>query len=438
MVASDGTVISYRRAALDVAAPATSNGWTFAAKVKIDTLPGTATYLVNGGDTWAAAWKNNVFVASDGTVWASCYSPNGAGLGTYDCGTDAAVFTAGGAAKTLHVVCDITQAAADDKIKIYVDGVQQATTTYENVAGSGPVSWTGNVVTTRFVFNGNSINHTSSLFTASTGYCLVGQAGFYFFDFEPITDTTRFYNGGDVDINTIKGTGAFCLSGPVADWNAGTNNLGDAGDLVVVSTYTATSASHNGAAALTGTGSQSATGARITFSTAALAGSGAQVCAGTTSTFGVAALAGTGSAAISGTRTSFASANISATGSASISGTRTVNAVANLSGTGSETISGVVGGDATANLTATGAMTASGSVSRFGVATLAGTSGQSAIAWLARFGAASLSSVGSMVVAGSLPFVQLAISALRAVTVPPEDRSIDVPNEDRSVVVFEP
>lgn len=318
MVKASGAAHLARRLALDVDAPATSNGYTFAAKIKLPALPPTDAYyrFLDIGDNSASAQRCSVLVDKDGKLWASMYTTPAGSSGAYDISTDAAVWTAG-ATKTIHVVCDLSQAVAADKMKLYVDGAFPAQTVFPAVVGSGPINWQNSPVSRRHALGVSLTSVLSNPMTVDAATRLVGEVGFYFFDFEPYTDTTRFYNGGDVAPATMLGTAAVLVSGLAFTWNAGTNQ-GDAGDYLVTGAYT----DSYGFAVLPSTATMDVTGTVSKLSDATLTGTGTLEVSGTViSQVNRATLTGTGSLTVDGYGTRFGLANLSGTGTETIIGT---------------------------------------------------------------------------------------------------------------------
>ena len=153
-----------------------------------------------------------------------------------------------------------------------------------------------------------------------------------------------------------------------------------------------------GAAALSGTGTLTATASTAGTQTgaAALSGTGDLTSAGTVTRLGGAALSGSGALAGAGTRTTSGGAGLTGSGTLATAGIRTRSSDAALSGSGTLATAGTVTPGATygAALTGTGLLATAGVRTRFGEVTLFGTGNLAATGFRSFDGSASLSGTG--------------------------------------------
>jgi len=202
------------------------------------------------------------------------------------------------------------------------------------------------------------------------------------------------------------------VTGPTTAWTTTTaNRTAVAAEVIVSPWYTEQYRTVTGAAALTGTGSQTAAGVRKRIGAATLSGTGSLTAAGTvtpgsTTVTGAADLTGTGTLSASGTRTRSGAATLTGTGTQTASGTRTTIGAATLTGTGTLSASGTRTRSGAAALTGTGTLSASASaVVIVGAATLTGTGTSTSAGTRTTNGAATLTGAGTSTSAGTVVIV---------------------------------
>ncbi len=156
--------------------------------------------------------------------------------------------------------------------------------------------------------------------------------------------------GNGANESTITGTSV--ASSAVAVWNRGAP---------IITVHAANPFSTvSGSAAITGTGTISASGVRKRFGAATITGSGTVSATGVRKRFATAAVSGTGAVSASGTVTRSGSAAITGTGTITIAGVRTVLAAAALSGAGAIVAAGARGAAGSAAIVGTGTISATG------------------------------------------------------------------------------
>ena len=268
----------------------------------------------------------------------------------------------------------------------YVAGwIQVSSTTTINAAGWHHVAYTYDGTTVRFYLDGQpdgtSTNARTMVFASKA--CAIGRYG----DFGG-----AYFNGNIDEVAVYKS--ALSAARILAHYEAGVGK--------------------RGAAALTGTGSLTATGGQTLGGDATLSGAGSLTADGVAVVFGAASLTGTGDLTADALRAVDGAAALTGTGDLSASGDRQVDGAATLEGAGDLSAEGVRSTDGASALTGTGDLTAAGDRTLFAAATLTGAGDLSADGDVFDFwtGEATLPGSGTLVATGTrLVFAQAVLGA---------------------------
>lgn len=191
------------------------------------------------------------------------------------------------------------------------------------------------------------------------------------------------------------------LAAAIVQWGRSTDTNAIPRLKALMLEYGATVGSQSGAAALTGTGSLSATAVREQPGSASPAGAGDLSASGLAVSSGAAAIAGAGALSASGLAEVFGSAALTGSGGSSIAAVREVPGSAALAGSGAASASGLQVSQASSALSGVGSLAASGETEASGAAAdLAGSGSLQATGRVEKLGAAALAAAGALAATG--------------------------------------
>lgn len=205
--------------------PVSSDGLTFAAKL---TIPSTVTGTLFSIGAQVPSLDNAEFITigiDSRFIIVNVRTQTAGAKGNYNGYSDAEAFTYG-VEFSLQVVIDMSQAVDNNKVKIYINGAQIASTNdpITSFTGSNSLSWRTNGLWSQLM--GLMAQATNATVNPSPVQAWTGATVKYLaLKFTPDV-VNAFYNGGvEQDLTTLSSSYPIVFGGDrvAANWNAGTN-----------------------------------------------------------------------------------------------------------------------------------------------------------------------------------------------------------------------